>query len=127
MLDGKLMLVDDDGKPLNKVDYSPVNSDSDSDVKVAYDETAQFMASGGANDASLYDDENYDIYGTYDIEGLTKQQLTFCDMMDIELRGRNEEEISFDDEEMIIVKVLVSLADDEKVAVRKEHAKTRLD
>ncbi|GKE50908.1 hypothetical protein Tco_1486064 [Tanacetum coccineum] len=32
MLDGKLMLVDDDGKPLNKVDFDPVNSDSDSDV-----------------------------------------------------------------------------------------------
>ncbi|GKC92162.1 hypothetical protein Tco_1157604 [Tanacetum coccineum] len=60
MLDGKLMLVDDDGKPLNKVDYSPVNSDSDSDVKVAYDETAQFIASGCANDASLYEDENYE-------------------------------------------------------------------
>ncbi|GJY90696.1 hypothetical protein Tco_0505892 [Tanacetum coccineum] len=64
----EVMLVDDDGKPLNKVDYALVNSDSDSDVEVAYDETAQFMASGGANDGSLYDDENYDIYGTYDIE-----------------------------------------------------------
>nr|GEV28125.1 hypothetical protein [Tanacetum cinerariifolium] len=40
MLDGKLTLVDDDGKPLNKVDYNPVNSDSESDVEVAYDETA---------------------------------------------------------------------------------------
>ncbi|GJZ05258.1 hypothetical protein Tco_0538533 [Tanacetum coccineum] len=31
-----------------------VVEDSDSDVEVAYDETAEFMASGGANDASLY-------------------------------------------------------------------------
>ncbi|GKF45344.1 hypothetical protein Tco_0131896 [Tanacetum coccineum] len=47
------MLVDDDGKPLNKVDYDPVNLDIESDVEVAYDETVQFVASGGANDASL--------------------------------------------------------------------------
>ncbi|GKD33866.1 hypothetical protein Tco_1249375, partial [Tanacetum coccineum] len=79
LLDGKLMLVGDDGKPLTKVD--PFNANSDNDVKVAYDETAQFMAIRGANDASLYEDENYDIYDTYDIEGLSKQELTFCDRM----------------------------------------------
>nr|GEY70785.1 retrovirus-related Pol polyprotein from transposon TNT 1-94 [Tanacetum cinerariifolium] len=39
ILDEKLVLVGDDGKPLNKVDSNPVNSDSDSDVEVAYDET----------------------------------------------------------------------------------------
>ncbi|GJT21217.1 reverse transcriptase domain-containing protein [Tanacetum coccineum] len=62
MLDEKLMLVDDDdGKPLNKVDFDLVNSNSDSDDEVAYDKTAQFMANGGANDASLYEDEYYDI------------------------------------------------------------------
>nr|GEV18713.1 probable WRKY transcription factor 31 [Tanacetum cinerariifolium] len=44
MLDEKPMLVDNDGKSLNKVDYAPVNSDSDSDVEVAYDEMSQFMA-----------------------------------------------------------------------------------
>ncbi|GKG30255.1 hypothetical protein Tco_0420153, partial [Tanacetum coccineum] len=70
----KLMLVDDDGNPLNKVD--PVNVDSNSDVEVAYDETAQFMASGRANDAILYEDEDNDIYDTYDIKGLSKQELT---------------------------------------------------
>ncbi|GKE25307.1 hypothetical protein Tco_1436819, partial [Tanacetum coccineum] len=67
ILDGKLMLVDDDGKPLNKVDSNLVHLKSDSKVKVAYDETAQFMASGGANDGSLYKNEDYDIYDTYDI------------------------------------------------------------
>nr|GFC38490.1 hypothetical protein [Tanacetum cinerariifolium] len=67
MLDGKLMLVNDDGKPLNKGDYAPVNAETDINVEVAYDETAQYMASGGANDASLYDDEDYDIYNTYNI------------------------------------------------------------
>ncbi|GJW13154.1 hypothetical protein Tco_0017287 [Tanacetum coccineum] len=90
MLNGKLILVDDDGKPLNKVDYALVNSDSESDVEVAYDETTQFMASGGANVANLYEDEDYDIYNTYDIEGLSKKDLVFCDMMDINHRGRDK-------------------------------------
>ncbi|GJV32064.1 hypothetical protein Tco_1392464 [Tanacetum coccineum] len=76
-----------DGKPLNKVDSDLVDSDSESEVEVVYDETTQFMASGGANDASLYKDEDYDIYDTYDPEGLTKQQSAFCDMMDINLCG----------------------------------------
>ncbi|GKG21619.1 hypothetical protein Tco_0384214 [Tanacetum coccineum] len=89
MLDGKLILMDNNGKPINKVDSDLVNSDSDSDVEVAYNEIAQIMASGGANDASLYEDRHYDIYDTYDIEGLTKQELPFCDMMDINLCGRS--------------------------------------
>ncbi|GJY68494.1 hypothetical protein Tco_0471476 [Tanacetum coccineum] len=61
----------------------------DSDVEVAYDETAQFMASRCANDASLHEDEDYDIYDTYDIEGLTKQESTLCEMIDINIRGRS--------------------------------------
>ena len=43
------------------------------------------MANGGANDASLYTDEDTDIYDDYDHEGLTKEQLAFCDDMDINL------------------------------------------
>ncbi|GJW93363.1 hypothetical protein Tco_0173035 [Tanacetum coccineum] len=39
MLDEKLIVVDDDGKPLKKVDCDPVKSDSKSEVEVAYDET----------------------------------------------------------------------------------------
>ena len=35
---------------------------SDSDVKDVYYETAQSTASGGANDASLFEDEDNDIY-----------------------------------------------------------------
>ncbi|GKG60497.1 hypothetical protein Tco_0612098, partial [Tanacetum coccineum] len=46
MLDGKLILLDDDGKPLNNVDCDPVNVDSD--VDVVCDETTQFIACGGA-------------------------------------------------------------------------------
>ncbi|GKE95677.1 hypothetical protein Tco_1580532, partial [Tanacetum coccineum] len=89
MIDGKLMLVDDDEKPLHKVDSDSVNSDDNSDVEVAYDETTQFMACGGANDASLYDDEEYDMYDSYGIEGLMKQELTLCDMIDIDFRGHS--------------------------------------
>nr|GEU78974.1 putative ribonuclease H-like domain-containing protein [Tanacetum cinerariifolium] len=84
---GKLMIVDDDEKPLNKVESDPVDSDSESELELAYDETAQFMTSRGENDASLYEGEDYDIYDTYDFKGLTKQQLTFYDMMDINLHG----------------------------------------
>ncbi|GJS56960.1 hypothetical protein Tco_0651744 [Tanacetum coccineum] len=42
--DGKLALMDDDGKPLKKVD-SPVNSDSESEVEEVFNETTSFMAS----------------------------------------------------------------------------------
>ncbi|GJW64941.1 hypothetical protein Tco_0116825 [Tanacetum coccineum] len=65
------------------------SSHDDSEVEVDYDETDQFMANGGANDPRFYDDEDYDIYDTYDIEGLTEQDLAFCDMMDINLRGHS--------------------------------------
>nr|GEW92900.1 hypothetical protein [Tanacetum cinerariifolium] len=85
MMDGKLMLVDDDGKQLNKVDYAPVNSNSNSDVEVVYSQTAHFMTGRCANDASLYEEKDYDIYDTYDIHGLTIQELSLCDMMDINL------------------------------------------
>nr|GFB55816.1 zinc knuckle CX2CX4HX4C [Tanacetum cinerariifolium] len=39
IMDEKLILVNNVAKPLNKVDYAPVNSNSKSDVEVAYDET----------------------------------------------------------------------------------------
>nr|GEX76856.1 hypothetical protein [Tanacetum cinerariifolium] len=69
------MFMDDDGMSTNKIDYALINLDSDGHVEVAYDETAQFMTIGGANDATLYEDEYYDIYDTYNIKGLTKQEL----------------------------------------------------
>nr|GEY25154.1 RNA-directed DNA polymerase, eukaryota, reverse transcriptase zinc-binding domain protein [Tanacetum cinerariifolium] len=37
MLNGKLIFVDDDGKPLNKVDSKSINSDSDSDIEVDFE------------------------------------------------------------------------------------------
>ncbi|GJS06408.1 ribonuclease H-like domain-containing protein [Tanacetum coccineum] len=41
---GKLVLVDDDGKPINKVDY-PINLSSDDDVEPFVNEMASFLAS----------------------------------------------------------------------------------
>nr|GEZ03479.1 hypothetical protein [Tanacetum cinerariifolium] len=65
-LDGKLVLVDDDGKPL-KPHVDLVNADSDSEVDVMFSETASFMSSmsskvnkssksgSGAGNKSLYE------------------------------------------------------------------------
>ncbi|GJQ89110.1 hypothetical protein Tco_0000249 [Tanacetum coccineum] len=50
-------------------DESKAVEESESDVEDIYDETTYFMASGCANDASLYEDDNYDIYDNYDIQG----------------------------------------------------------
>ncbi|GJV21350.1 hypothetical protein Tco_1370370 [Tanacetum coccineum] len=65
MLDVPLMLMDGNGKPLNKVDSDPVDLDRKSEVEVAYYETAQFMTSRGVNDSRLYEEEDYDIYDTF--------------------------------------------------------------
>lgn len=35
------------------------------------------MASVGAYDVSLLEDEDYDLYDTYDLEGLTKEQHAY--------------------------------------------------
>ncbi|GKC18887.1 RNA-directed DNA polymerase, eukaryota, partial [Tanacetum coccineum] len=44
LIEGKLLLVDDEGKPLPKVD-STVNADSDSEVEEVFDEHTRFMVS----------------------------------------------------------------------------------
>ncbi|GKB46540.1 hypothetical protein Tco_0897293 [Tanacetum coccineum] len=59
-----------------------VMEDSDNDeVDHVYDETKNFMASGGVNDTSLLEDKEYDIYDTYDLDGLTKVLLHFVRRM----------------------------------------------
>ncbi|GKE98522.1 hypothetical protein Tco_0021873 [Tanacetum coccineum] len=63
----------------------PKNSDEVEDV---YDTTANFMASGDANDASLLEDGDYDIYDTYDLDGLNNVQRALCEAFDINLRGK---------------------------------------
>ncbi|GJW09340.1 hypothetical protein Tco_1575167 [Tanacetum coccineum] len=70
MLDRKLMIVDDDGKPLNMVN-SPVNADSESEVKeeITVDD-----------DYDSYDDmyEGHDIY---------ENQQVIYDDCDIKVQG----------------------------------------
>ncbi|GJX27678.1 hypothetical protein Tco_0235757 [Tanacetum coccineum] len=46
LIEKKLFLVDDDGKPLLKVVFT-VNADSDSEVEEVFDEHATFIASTG--------------------------------------------------------------------------------
>ncbi|GJW75794.1 retrotransposon protein, putative, ty1-copia subclass [Tanacetum coccineum] len=48
------------------------------------------LAGGCANDASLLEDEDYDIYDDYEnnVYDLLEEQLAFCDAYDICLRGR---------------------------------------
>ncbi|GKB38355.1 hypothetical protein Tco_0883297 [Tanacetum coccineum] len=54
---------------------------SDSDVEDIYDEIAHFMASGGANDANLYEDEDHDIYDIYErFQWVTKEHLLLLRM-----------------------------------------------
>ncbi|GJV50605.1 hypothetical protein Tco_1446346, partial [Tanacetum coccineum] len=70
ILKGKLVLVDDDGKPLEKVDY-PVNLDSDDEVEHVENETTNFLASNevGYGPKGLWEqrretavDDEYDPY-----------------------------------------------------------------
>ncbi|GJR10613.1 hypothetical protein Tco_0793265 [Tanacetum coccineum] len=46
LIEGKLLLVDDNGKPLPNVVFT-VNADSDSEVEEVFDKHATFMASKG--------------------------------------------------------------------------------
>ncbi|GJY93622.1 hypothetical protein Tco_0509404 [Tanacetum coccineum] len=100
-----LMLVDDDGKPLKKVDYL-VNADSDSEAEEVFNETVGFMAStsskvynhsksdSGVESKSMYeqwretyvkdryDDKDFDDYGLIDAS------LKFVNAFDISLHGQ---------------------------------------
>nr|GEU29709.1 hypothetical protein [Tanacetum cinerariifolium] len=88
MIEGKLLLVDDDEKPLPNV-VSTINADSDSEVEEVFDEHATFMVSTGLkrsceigygtnslweqwketkhdDDSDPYDDDLYDGYDMSD-------------------------------------------------------------
>ncbi|GKE74659.1 hypothetical protein Tco_1536700, partial [Tanacetum coccineum] len=61
-MEDKLVLVDDDGKPLEKVDY-PINSDSDDEVKPVENEIARFFCIKGSWICIYnHDDEGFDFY-----------------------------------------------------------------
>ncbi|GJT13091.1 hypothetical protein Tco_0860133 [Tanacetum coccineum] len=70
ILEGKLVLMDDDGEPLEKVDY-PANSDNGDEVEPVENETARFLVSKGVGygSKSLWEqwrkttmDDEYDTY-----------------------------------------------------------------
>ncbi|GJT10055.1 non-specific lipid-transfer protein-like protein [Tanacetum coccineum] len=75
-------------------DSKAIMEDSDSKFTEVHDDTTRFLASlsnragEGANDASLVEDEFYDIYDGYKngaFDGLTHDQLAFCDAYDIRM------------------------------------------
>ncbi|GKB41810.1 hypothetical protein Tco_0886752 [Tanacetum coccineum] len=78
MLEEKLVLVDDDGKPLKKVD-DPGNTDNDSEVEEAFNKNTCFMTS---TSSKPYDDDDFYDYG------LTEDQLKFANAFDNSLRGQ---------------------------------------
>ncbi|GJV58778.1 hypothetical protein Tco_1464878 [Tanacetum coccineum] len=79
MLDGKLILVDDDVKPLNKVDSDPVDSDSEHEVEVAYDERLNSWLLAVQNIGKIIATKTMTIYDTfYDRKGFNnKDNLPF--------------------------------------------------
>ncbi|GJX00470.1 hypothetical protein Tco_0184383 [Tanacetum coccineum] len=76
MLDGRLMLVDDDGKMLYKA-YSTVNADNDSEVEEVSNETVV------DDDYDPYDDDVYDGYDMSD------NLHAICDDLDIKMALNN--------------------------------------
>nr|GEX18594.1 hypothetical protein [Tanacetum cinerariifolium] len=98
LLDGKFVVVDDPGTPLemdvNKLTSIPSTSNVASkkivdecktDIEDIHDETTQYIVSEGANDTSFLGDEDYD---THDVDGLTEIQLDFSKAFDINHLGQ---------------------------------------
>ncbi|GJW97899.1 hypothetical protein Tco_0179707 [Tanacetum coccineum] len=90
IMDGKLVLVDDDGKPLKKVD-DPVNADSDSEVEQVFNEVADPYDDDDFDDCGLAYDQialvnKFEIsLRAYDLEGLPADQIAFAKAFDISL------------------------------------------
>ncbi|GKD46037.1 hypothetical protein Tco_1270682 [Tanacetum coccineum] len=91
--EGKLVLVDDDGKPLEKIDY-PNNPSSDDEVEPIENETTSFLASKGVGygSKSLWEqwrdtivNDEYDPYDDDMYEGkeIPANIQTICDNFDI--------------------------------------------
>ncbi|GJZ20036.1 hypothetical protein Tco_0556626 [Tanacetum coccineum] len=104
----KLVLVDDDGNPQEKVDY-PGHTGSEDEVKQVDNETTNYMASKsmgvGYDTKSLLEqwkktgvDDDYDSYDDDMYEGheIPENIQTICDNLDIKVRGRKKKYIIFD-------------------------------
>ncbi|GJT53990.1 hypothetical protein Tco_0989044, partial [Tanacetum coccineum] len=106
MIEGKLLLVDDDGNPLSKF-VSTVNADSNSEVEEVFNEHASFVALTGlkrGSDSSYGTkslleqwmktkrDDDYNPYDDdlYDSHDMSDNLETICDEFDITVRGRKK-------------------------------------
>ncbi|GJU08117.1 hypothetical protein Tco_1124547 [Tanacetum coccineum] len=100
IIEGKLVLVDADGKPLEKVYYME-NSDSDDEVEPVENENASFLASNGVEfglkspweqwrDTTM--DDEYDPYDDdmYEGQDIPENIQTMCDHFDIKFQGRKK-------------------------------------
>ncbi|GJZ65495.1 beta-caryophyllene synthase [Tanacetum coccineum] len=102
IIDGKLTLVDDEGKPLAKVDCSG-DHDSEDEVALVDNEMANFLASKkvgyGTNSLleqwkETYENDDYD-FGPYDDAMYEGQDIpdmiqAICDNLDIKVQGRKK-------------------------------------
>lgn len=57
-------------RPSSTMEMQWKDSDYD-EVENVYDETSHYMTNGGAYDASLHEHEDYNLFDTYDLQGLT--------------------------------------------------------
>ncbi|GKE34378.1 hypothetical protein Tco_1453700 [Tanacetum coccineum] len=101
IIDGRVTLVDDEGKPLEKVVYSGVY-DNEDEVASVYNEMASFLAKkDGYGTQSLLenwkesyenDDYKYDPYDDdmYEGQDIPDKLQSFCDNLDITVRGRRK-------------------------------------
>ncbi|GJY72288.1 hypothetical protein Tco_1047841 [Tanacetum coccineum] len=102
IIDGKVTLVNDDGKPLKKVDY-PGDHDSEDEVELVDNDMTHYMASErvGFGTTSLleqwrdtykngdYDEDPYDD-DVYEGQDHPDKIQDICDTLDIRLRGRRK-------------------------------------
>ncbi|GJX31318.1 hypothetical protein Tco_0241173, partial [Tanacetum coccineum] len=102
IINGKVTLVDDEGKLVKKVDYS-VDHDSKDEVASVDNDMARFMASKkvgfGTNsfleqwrDTYENDDYDYDPYNDdmYEGQEIPDKIQAICDNLDIKVRGRKK-------------------------------------
>ncbi|GKB64164.1 hypothetical protein Tco_0920350 [Tanacetum coccineum] len=103
ILEGKLVLVDDDGKPLEKVDYS-VNLGSDDEVELVENKIKSFLASKPTGELVMVRKSCWnnggksnvdDDYNPYDVDRYEGQAIldniqNICDNLDIKVRIRKK-------------------------------------
>ncbi|GKE53371.1 hypothetical protein Tco_1488527 [Tanacetum coccineum] len=97
IIDGNVILVDNEGNPLRKVD-----DDSEDEVALVDNEMASFLAKKDGygtqslleqwKDSHELDDYEYDLYDDdlYEGQEFLEMLQTFCDNLDIKVRGRKK-------------------------------------